>query len=73
MKLLEHAMKIDERVLAKQIRTLINLNKIRLGFMPRKGTEDVTFIVRKMQKEYRKKKKQLHMCFVDMNKAFSRV
>ena len=33
---------------------------------------DAIFIVRRMQEEYQKDKK-LHMCFVDMEKAFHRV
>ena len=73
VKLLEHAMKIVERVLERQIRTLVNLNKMRFGFMPGKVTVDAIFIVRRMQEEYQKKDKKLYMCFVDMEKAFDRV
>ena len=67
VKLLEHAMKVVKRVLERQVRTLVNLNKIQFGFMPGKGTVDVIFIVRRM------KNKKLYMCFVDMEKAFDRV
>ena len=49
VKLLEHVMKIVERVLESQIRTLVNLNEMQFGFMPGKGTVDVIFIVRRMQ------------------------
>ena len=70
VELLKHAMKIVERVLERRIRTLVNLNKIQLGFMPGKGTVDATFIVRRMQQEYQKQDKKLYMCFVDMEKAF---
>ena len=73
VKLLEHAMKIVERVLERRIRTLINLNEMQFGFMPGKGTVDAIFIVRRMQEEYQKKDKKLYMCFVDMEKAFDRV
>ena len=64
MKLLEHAMKIVERVLERQIQTLVNLNEMQFGFMPGKGTVDAIFIVRRMQREYQKKNKKLYMCFV---------
>ena len=73
VKLLEHAMKIVERVLKRRIRTLVNLNEMQFGFMPGKGTVDAIFIVRRMQEEYQKKDKKLYMCFVDMEKAFDRV
>ena len=70
VQLLEHAMKIVERVLERRIRTLVNLNKMQFGFMPGKGTMDATFIVRRMQDKYQKKDKKLYMCFIDMEKAF---
>ena len=66
LKLLEHAMKIVKMVLEKQIRILVNLNKMQFGFTPGKGTVDVIFIVRRMQKKYQKKNKKLYMCFVDI-------
>ena len=37
VKLLEHAMKIVERVLGRRIQMLVNLNKIQFGYMPGKG------------------------------------
>ena len=46
---------------------------MQLGFMPERGTTDALFVVRRMQKEYRNKKKKLYMCFVDIEKAFDRV
>ena len=73
VKLLEHAMKIVERVLERRIRTLVNLNEMQFGFMPGKETVDAIFIVRRMQEEYQKKDKKLYMYFVDMEKAFNRV
>ena len=73
VKLLEHAMKIVERVLERRIRTLVNLNEMQFGFMPGKRTVDAIFIVRRMQEEYQKKDKKLYMCFVDMEKALDGV
>ena len=73
VKLLEHAMKIVERVLERRIQTPVNLNEMQFGFMPGKGTVGAIFIVRRMQEEYQKKDKKLYMCFVDMEKAFDRV
>ena len=73
VKLLEHAMKIVERVLERRIRTLINLNEIQFEFMPGKETVEAIFVVKKMQEKYQKKKKKLYMCSVDMKKTFDRV
>ena len=73
VKLLEHAIKIVARVLERQIQTLVNLNEMPFGLMPRKGTVNAIFIVRRMQEKYQKKDKKLYMCFVGMEKAFDRV
>ena len=43
VKLLEHAMKIVERVLERRIQTLGNLNEMQFGFMPGKGTVDAIY------------------------------
>ena len=73
VKLLEHAMKIVERVLERRIRTLVNLNEMQIGFMPGKGTVDAICSVRRMQEEYQKKDKNLCISFADREKAFDRV
>ena len=73
VKLVEHAMKIVDRVLDSRIQTLVNLNKMQFEFMPGKGTMDAIFIVRRMQKKYQKKEEKLHMCFDDMEEVFDRV
>ena len=73
VKLLEHAMKIVGRVLERRIRELVNINSMQFGFMPGRGTTDALFVVRRMQEEYRDKKKKLYMCFVNIEKAFDRV
>ena len=41
--------------------------------MPGRETRDALFVVRRMQEEYRDKKKKLYICFVDIEKAFDRV
>ena len=66
-------MKIVERVLERKIRTLITLNRIQFGFMPRKRTIDATFNVKRMWEKYQKKDNKMYMYFVDMKKAFDRV
>ena len=73
VKLLEHAMKIVERVLEKRIRSMVRVDEMQFGFMPEKGTIDAVFILRRLQEEYRDKDKKLYICFVDLEKAFDRV
>ena len=73
VKLLEHGMKIVERVLEKRIRSIVELNEMQFGFMPGKGTVDALFLVRRLQEEYMQKDRKLYLCFVDLEKAFDRV
>ena len=73
VKLLEHAMKIVERVLENRIRKLVMIDEMQFGFMPGKGTTHAMFILRRTQEEFRGKEKKLYMGFVDLEKAFDRV
>ena len=73
VKLLEHGMKIIERVLERRIRALVDFGEAQFGFMPGKGTVDALFLVRRLQEEHRAKDKKMYMCFVDLEKAFDRV
>ena len=73
VKLLEHGMKVVERVLERRLREVVQINEMQYGFMPGKGTVDALFIARILQERYGRKKKKLYMCFVDLEKAFDRV
>ena len=58
VKLLEHGMKIIERVLERRIRAIVNFDEAQFGFMPGKGTIDALFLVRRLQEEHRAKAKE---------------
>ena len=73
VKLLEHGMKIVERVLERRLRNVVSVDEMQCGFMPGRGTVDALFMVRMLQEKYMRKKKKLYMCFVDLEKAFDRV
>ena len=73
MKLLEHGMKVLERILDKRLRQRINVDDMQCGFMPGRGTIDAIFILRQLQEKHLNKKKCLYYCFVDLEKAFDRV
>ena len=45
VKLLEHGMKIIERVLERRIQTLVDFDEAQFGFMPIKETTDALFLV----------------------------
>ena len=73
VELLEHGMKIIERVLERRIQALVDFDEAQFGFMPGKGTTDALFLVQSLQEEHRAKDKRMYMCFGDLEKAFDRV
>ena len=73
IKLLEHAMKVIERVFERRIREKVKIDAIQFGFMPGKGTTDAIFTVWQMQEKYGCRGKKLYFAFVDLEKAFDRV
>jgi len=67
-KLLEHAMKVVERIFEYRIR-----QQIAVWIYKREATTDAIFIVRQMQENFRAKGKKLYFGFVDSEKAFDRI
>ena len=72
-KLLEHGMKVVERLLEKRLRDIVKIDRMQFGFMPGKETLDAIFIATRMQEKFIGKSMKLLMCFVDLEKAFDRV
>ena len=70
--LLEHGMKVVERVL-KNISGIVIVIEMPFSFMPARGTIDAVLILRRLQKEHHAKGKKLYMCFVELEKAFDGV
>ena len=73
IKLLEHGMKVLERLLERKLRERVNIDGMQFGFMPGKGTTDAIFVVRQIQEKFLARKKALYYAFVDLEKAFDRV
>ena len=57
VKLLEHGMKVVERVLQRRLQAIIKIDGMQFGFMPGKGTVDAIFITCRIQECYTHKKK----------------
>ena len=73
IKLLEHGMKVAERVLERRLRQTVEIDKMQFGFRPGTGTTHAIFIARQLQERYRGKHRELWWAFVDLEKAFDRV
>jgi len=73
MKLLEHAMKVVERIFEYRILQQIEIDDMQFGFMKGKETTDAIFTAKQMQENFRVKNMMLYFGFVDLEKAFDRV
>ena len=73
LRLLEHGMKIWERVLMKRLEVYVHIHEHQFGFARGKSTTDAIFVVRQLQERYVEKKQKLYHVFVDLEKAFDKV
>jgi len=73
IKLLEHAVKVVERIFEHRIWQQVEIDHMQFGFMKGKGTTDAIFMARQMQENFRIKGKKLYFGSVDLEKAFDRV
>ena len=57
VKLLEHGMKVVEKVLVKRLRRIVSVDEMQFSSEPERGTIDAMFILRRLQKQYHTKGK----------------
>ena len=73
IKLLEHGMKMFQKIVERRLRKLITVNNMQFGFRPGKGTTDAVFIIQQLQEKHIEVHKDLFLTFVDLEKAYDRV
>ena len=71
--ILSHALKLWERVVENKLRKMVNISERQYGFYPGKSTIQPLFCLRMLQEKHREFGKELHMVFVDLEKAYDRV
>ena len=71
--MLNLTMKLWERVIERRLRKDISISKNQFGFMPGRSTLEAIYPLRRLIGLYRDRKVDLHMAFIDLEKAYDRV
>ena len=64
-----HTMKLWEKVIEQRSRHETTISENQFGFMPRRSTMETIYLLRRLMKRYRDKKKDLQMVFIDLKKV----
>jgi Reverse transcriptase (RNA-dependent DNA polymerase) len=70
---MSHTMKLWERVIEHRLRKLTTVSKNQFGFMPRRSTMEVIFLIRQLMERHQEQKNDLHVIFVDLEKAYDKI
>ncbi|KAL6531786.1 hypothetical protein OROMI_028149 [Orobanche minor] len=73
IKLMSHTMKLWERVIEQRIRKCVKITENQFGFMSGRSTMEAIYLIRQLMEHYRDKKKDIHMVFIDLEKAYDKV
>ena len=68
-----HTLKLLEGKIGQRLRTIVELGNIQFGFRRGRSTMDPVFALTILHEKYKEKQKDLHMIFVDLEKAYDRV
>ncbi|GJR80123.1 retrovirus-related pol polyprotein LINE-1 [Tanacetum coccineum] len=73
IKLLGHTMKLWERVIERRLRRETTVSKNQFGFMLGRSSVEAIHLIRSLMENYRERQRNLHLAFLDLEKAYDSV
>ena len=73
IKMISHTMNIWERIIGRRLREETSIGEEQFSFMLGRGTTDAIFAARQVIVKHREMQKELHIVFIDLEKAYDRV
>ncbi|GKD69888.1 retrovirus-related pol polyprotein LINE-1, partial [Tanacetum coccineum] len=73
IKLLSHTMKLWERVIERRLRRETRVSENQFGFISEWSTTEVIHLLISLMEKYRERQRDLHMAFLDLEKAYDSV